>query len=139
MALLARKFIDYIGGGLSRCSRSSTVPHYQGSCEVWLAVYLQVNDSVCIRRNSSSLDDASKGITFFLISFMEESSMVEGYLLFFGCWWLGCGSILVHFLFYHLFNQVVSIAIVSKKLANSVKLSVGFSPAATMCQSSIYI
>ena len=82
--LLARKFVDYIGNGLLLCPWGRAVPHDQGTCQVWSAVYSQVNDGIVVGWGDSSLDDVLQSITFLTIPFMEGILMVDGDLLFVG-------------------------------------------------------
>ena len=76
-ALLAGKFVYYIGGVLSRGSRRRTIPHNQGSQKVRFTIYPKVNVSLVICGGYSSFYDAFEGITFFLESVMVKSPMVN--------------------------------------------------------------
>ena len=137
--LLARKFVDYIGNGLLLCPWGRAVPHDQGTCQVWSAVYSQVNDGIVVGWGDSSLDDVLQSITFLTIPFMEGILMVDGDLLFVGGGQLSWFCVLVQFLLDHLLDEMVCIAVVGEELSNTFKFTVDLRPVAAMGESPIDI
>ena len=74
--LRACKFVNYISSGLSHNSGCCTVPHDQGSYQVWLAKYSNTDVGVVCSGLYSSLNDVFYSITFFLVSIMEGTLVV---------------------------------------------------------------